>query len=373
MNTALLEAAAVALAVVHFGVPLAYYLHLRRAWLRRPWGLGRDPGYTPRVVVVVPTYNEAGLIERKLDDIYRQDYPREKLEVVVVDSASTDGTPEKARRWASKHPDLKVRLVEEPARRGKAHALNTALKHIPPDAEVVILTDADSFWPQRDTVRRAVAYLADPTVGAVSCLKRPAGQGPGGVEEAYRSLYNQVRLAESKAHSTPVFHGELAAYRKSLLEEIGGFPEDLGADDSHTATLIALKGHRAITPEDVWCTELVPRKGYTRWRIRRAQHLTQHFQKTLRIRHRTPKQFKKILLMETYLHLLNPWLLLVAATLLALAAAHKSPLAIILLALAAALLAYKPYRTWITTQLYLIAAMIRNLHTKEITWEKQTK
>jgi len=46
---------------------------------------------------------------------------------VVADSASTDGTAEKARRWARTHPDLDVRMVEEPERRGKAVALNAAL------------------------------------------------------------------------------------------------------------------------------------------------------------------------------------------------------------------------------------------------------
>jgi cellulose synthase/poly-beta-1,6-N-acetylglucosamine synthase-like glycosyltransferase len=49
---------AVGLALAHFGLPLAYYTYLRVRWLGRPWGIGRDPGYRPRVTVVVPTYNE---------------------------------------------------------------------------------------------------------------------------------------------------------------------------------------------------------------------------------------------------------------------------------------------------------------------------
>jgi len=59
-----------------------------------------DPGYRPRVTVIVPTFNEAGFIEVKLDNIYGQDYLRGRLEVIVVDSASSDGTPEIVRRWA---------------------------------------------------------------------------------------------------------------------------------------------------------------------------------------------------------------------------------------------------------------------------------
>ncbi len=369
----LLESIALMLAIIHFGAPLTYYLYMKKKWLNKPWNLRIDPNYTPRVAVIVPTYNEAKLVQWKLDNIYMQDYPRDRLEVIVVDSASTDNTPRLVREWAEKHPDLKLKLVEEQVRKGKAHALNHALRHVPEDTEVVIITDVDSYWPNPNTLRTAVGYLSDPSIGAVSCLKQPVGKSPAKIEEGYRDYYNIVRLAESKAYSTPVFHGELAAYKRRILKEIGGFPEDIGADDSHTATLIALKGYRAITPEDLWCTELVPRKGYTSWRIRRAQHLTQHFQKTLKIKHKTPKQLKRILAAEAYLHLANPWLLIAALTLLLAAAAMGSQLALTLLALGTALLAYKPYRTWITTQLYLIIAMIRNLYTKETIWEKQVK
>jgi biofilm PGA synthesis N-glycosyltransferase PgaC len=87
-------AIALALALVHFGLPIAYYLYLRVVWLGRPWGVRRDHSFKPRVTVIVPTYNEARLIESKLEDIARQDYPRGRLEVIVVDSASTDGTVE---------------------------------------------------------------------------------------------------------------------------------------------------------------------------------------------------------------------------------------------------------------------------------------
>jgi len=369
----ILEAAALALALIHFGVPLAYYLYLKREWLPKPWDIERDPGYTPKVVVVVPTYNEAELIERKLDDIYGQDYPRDRLEVMVVDSASTDGTPGLVRRWAEKQPDIRLILVEEPMRRGKAYALNEALKRVSPDAEVVVITDVDSLWPSRRALAEAVKWFADPSVGAVSCVKLPESSGAAGVEEGYRGFYNVVRVAESKAWATPVFHGELAAFRRSLLEKVGGFPTDIGSDDSHTATKIALLGFRSIIPEDVVCVEAVPRVGYHSWRIRRAQHLVQHFAKTLREGAKTPNRFKPVLYAEIFLHLANPWILLAAAVLLAASAATGSIIAALLLALGAALLPFKPYRTWIATQVYLLAAFVRNLWTKELAWEKQPK
>jgi len=362
----LLDIAAITLALIHFGIPLAYYHYLKR-WLNRPWNIRTDPGYIPAITVILPTYNEAPLIGEKLDNIYQQDYPRDRLEVTVIDSASTDGTPDAVRKWAMEHPDARLKLIEEPERRGKAAALNVALKHA--TGEVVVVTDADAYWPSQDTLRRAMEWLSDPAVGAVSCLKKPAGKGPAGVEEEYRRFYNVLRLAESKAWATPVFHGELAAFRKELLLNLGGFPTDVGADDSYTATRIGLMGYRAIMPEDLICVETVPRE-YSVWRMRRAQHLVQNFLKVLAVGQKTPRQFKTVLYTEAYLHLANPWLLPVAVLLLTVS---RSLIGAVMLSAGVVLLAYKPYRMWIATQAYLMAAAVRNLWTKEIVWEKQTK
>lgn len=91
----LLELAALVLVAIRFGVPLAYYWYLKTGWLNRSWSTGVDPSYIPMISIVVPTYNEVSFIEEKLDNIYDQEYPRNGIEVIVVDSGSTDGTPEK--------------------------------------------------------------------------------------------------------------------------------------------------------------------------------------------------------------------------------------------------------------------------------------
>jgi len=366
-----LDTIALALAVIHFATPLAYYYYMRRKHLGKPWGLTIDPGFQPRVTIIVPTFNEAGLIKGKLDNIYSQEYPRDRVEIIVVDSASTDGTLDKVREWAGEHRDVSLITIGGPVRRGKAYALNTALKHA--SGEVIVVTDADSLWASSRTLSEAVKWFSDSSVGAVSCIKEPTAPGVAGVEEGYRGYYNVLRVAESKAWSTPVFHGELAAFRRSLLEKVEGFPTDIGSDDSYTATRIALLGFRSIMPEDVVCVEAVPGRGYHSWRVRRAQHLIQHFAKTLREGAKAPPRFRPILYTEVFLHLANPWILLAAAVLLVASAARGSILAAALLALGTALLLFKPYRTWIATQVYLLAASVRNLWTKELAWEKQPK
>ncbi|WP_333638875.1 glycosyltransferase family 2 protein [Pyrobaculum aerophilum] len=354
-----------ALAALHFGVPLGYYAVAKR-WLRRDWGIREDGGYRPKVSVIIPTYNEAGHIAQRLENV-AQSYPRDKLEVVVVDGASTDGTAEIAEKWAEK-AGVDVKVVREERREGKAKSLNRALGLA--TGEVVVIADADALWAP-DALRRAVAKLADPSVGAVSCVKRPIG-GPG-IEEGYRGFYNALRVAESKAWSTPIFHGELAAFKREALEAVGGFPTDIGADDSHAATLIALRGLRAIVADDVLCMETVPEEGYHAWRIRRAQHLIQHFAKAVPLLRKAPRPFRAVLAAEAYLHLVNPWLLLTAVALLLASAFMGNILTTAFLGTGALMLLYKPYRTWIVAQIYLVAASVRNLRTKEIVWNKQIK
>ncbi|MEM4037663.1 MAG: glycosyltransferase family 2 protein [Desulfurococcaceae archaeon] len=368
LNT--LEILGLTLALAHFTVPLAYYAYAKLKWLKKPWNLGVDENYKPKVTVIIPTYNEAKFIEKKLDNVYEQDYPRELVEIVVVDSASTDGTPRLVEEWFRRHNDVKLRLVIENERRGKASALNNALKHV--NSEIVVITDVDALWP-RDALTKTVRWLSDPSVGAVSCLKKPLGSDPVNIEAGYRRYYNVLRVAESKAYSTPIFHGELAAFRRNLLEKIGGFPTEIGADDSYTATRIALMGFRAIVPDDIWVEEMVPKEKYFSWRVRRAQHLVQHFAKTLRNIKQAPGKFKWILLVEFFLHVVNPFLLLASVAVLIADALAASLLATVALALGVGLLMVKPYRTWILMQFSLVAAALRNLKSREIVWSKQVK
>jgi len=366
-----LNIAALTLLAIHFGVPLIYYWYAKNKWLLKPWNIEIDLNYRPKVTIIIPTYNEAKMIRHKLDSIIEQTYPKDKLEVIVIDSASTDGTLDIVRKWMKEHSDLHLKVLEEFERKGKALALNNALKYA--EGEVIIITDADSLWLSKRTIEEAVKWFKDLAIGAVSCLKIPSGVNVVSVEEGYRHYYNVLRVAESRAWSTPIFHGELAAFRKELLDKVGGFPIDIGADDSYTATRIALMGYRAIIPENIVCIEITPQNGYHSWRIRRAQHLIQHFLKTLRTKPKTNKTFKQILYIEAYLHLINPWILLITTTLLITSIIMGSILAIALFTIGISLLIYKPYRTWITTQIYLITAAIRNLWTKEITWKKQQK
>ena len=81
--------------------------------------------FAPTITLVIPTYNEGAVIERKLDNVLELDYPRDKLLIIVVDSGSTDDTRSIVRKFASEHDGrLSISILEQSSRMGKSEAIN---------------------------------------------------------------------------------------------------------------------------------------------------------------------------------------------------------------------------------------------------------
>jgi len=124
----MLDILALTLGAFHFALPLAYYIYLKRS-LDKPLNIKIDKNYMPVVSIIIPTYNEASLIEKKLDDLFEQDYPKDKMNIILVDSASKDGTIDKVKKCKEKHKEINLKIIEENERKGKAHLLNIILYH----------------------------------------------------------------------------------------------------------------------------------------------------------------------------------------------------------------------------------------------------
>lgn len=188
----------------------------------------------PAVTCVITARNEAPSIDRKLRALERQDYPREKLRIVVVSDASSDGTDEIVTQWAAR--DERVRLVRTARREGKPAALNQARPWI--QTELAVFMDArQDLTP--GAVRDLVAHLADPAVGMVSGDLRVRG-------DCYWTYEGWVRRSESRSGSMVQVTGSLYAVRTSDVPEI---PPRTILDDVYLPLLIALSGRRIVMAE----------------------------------------------------------------------------------------------------------------------------
>ncbi|WP_101297457.1 glycosyltransferase [Halegenticoccus soli] len=197
---------------------------------KRPW--------EPAVSVVVPTYNEATIVERKLDDVLALEYPTEKLELVLAD-ASDDGTPEIVRSYLEDRESPRLTTLRDDERRGVAPALNEAFRAA--SGEVIFRTDADSTLAP-DALRQAVANLADERIGAVTGRQSEV-LGDSAVEADYRDMLSRLQALESHLDSTFIFHGPCFAFRREDFVPID--PDSL-ADDTEVALRIRRSGKRVV-------------------------------------------------------------------------------------------------------------------------------
>lgn len=188
----------------------------------------------PLVSIIVPCFNEQKTIGKLLDAIHAQTFPKPALEVIIADGMSTDGTRAEINAFAVAHPDLILRIVDNPKRNIPA-GLNCALKSA--QGEIIIRLDAHSM-PHPDYVQRCVDDLQadlgtnvggvwEISPGASTWVARSiavAAAHPLGVGDA---LY---RHAEQPAVVDTVPFG---AFKRDLLAQIGYFDETLLTNEDY--------------------------------------------------------------------------------------------------------------------------------------------
>jgi cellulose synthase/poly-beta-1,6-N-acetylglucosamine synthase-like glycosyltransferase/spore germination protein YaaH/peptidoglycan/xylan/chitin deacetylase (PgdA/CDA1 family) len=191
---------------------------------RRPVDL--DPATGPMVSVLIPCFNEEKVIGSSVARILESNWTR--LEVIVLDDGSTDGTAKVVEQLYGADP--RVRLISF-ANGGKALALNRGLDQV--RGEIVVALDADTLFPP-NTVGRLARWFADPAVGAV------AGNALVGNRRnvvtrwqalEYVTAQNLERRALAALGAVTVVPGAVGAWRRAALEALGGYPSDTLAED----------------------------------------------------------------------------------------------------------------------------------------------
>ncbi len=309
-----------ALLCVFVGSYLLYFGYLRRR-AAGPWGFKIDSQFRPSVSVIVPAFNEEKIIREKLQNLSEVSYPRERMEVVLIDDASTDQTLKKVEEFVAGNSGMNFKILHHEVRRGKAHALNTALNAC--SSSIVIVTDADTLLPV-DIFSKTLPYLSNPEIGALSSVGEPGSSQRSWVANAEKNYLNMMltwRLGESKIHSTFRFEGCFCAFKRQAFRE---FDSESGSDDSGTALRIIQNGFRTIlVPEARVPAELPDEmENYVHAKIRRAVQLTDLWSQCLKLLvERRLKLPKKIAIPEIFLSLIEPFIfvILVGLTFLLLA------------------------------------------------------
>lgn len=206
----------------------------------------------PLVSVVMPVRNEARFIGRSLEAVLSQDYPSERMEVIVSDGMSTDGTREIVQSFQAQHPE--VELINNP---GKIVPSGLNLAIAQSRGEVIVRIDGHCQIA-RNYVRRCVEHLLNDGVDGVGGPLETIGETPfasviatamssvfgvGGA--AFRTKTNQTMLTDTVA---------FPAYRRSILERAGPFDQELvrNQDDEYNYRLRKM-GAKILLAADVRC------------------------------------------------------------------------------------------------------------------------
>ena len=254
-----------------------------------------DTGHRPSCSIVIPAFNEEACIEATIDACFSADYPRDKIEVVVVDDGSSDATWERMLAARERYPSLLC--VQFSQNRGKRAAMAEGIRRS--SGEICVFIDSDSVI-ESDGLAHIMADFRDPRVGASSgsadVMNKAQNRMTKMQQVRYFVAFRVVKGSESVFGAVTCASGCFSAYRRSALLEVLerwenqrflGRPATYGDDRAltnyilrnHRVTYQSLARSHTLAPDTLKAlpdpADAVAQELAARVAARRAVHLAQ--------------------------------------------------------------------------------------------------
>jgi cellulose synthase/poly-beta-1,6-N-acetylglucosamine synthase-like glycosyltransferase len=260
----------------------------------------------PKVTVQLPIYNERYVIERLIEAVAQFDYPRELVEIQVLDD-STDKTQEVASSCVQRHRDLglPITYIHRANREGfKAGALQNGLQSA--TGELVAIFDAD-FIPPADFLRRTAPYFVDPKLAMVqtrwSYINRnysPLTEVEAILLDGHFAIEHSSRF---RSHLFFNFNGTAGMWRRVAIDDAGGWEHDTLTEDTDLSYRAQLRGWQFLYLPEIDCPSELPveMNAFKTQQARWAKGLMQTAKKVLPrvMRSNVPSEVKA----EAFFHL----------------------------------------------------------------------
>jgi cellulose synthase/poly-beta-1,6-N-acetylglucosamine synthase-like glycosyltransferase/peptidoglycan/xylan/chitin deacetylase (PgdA/CDA1 family) len=238
------------------------------------------------VSVLIPAFNEAKVIAASVAHILESRHV--KLQVIVIDDGSTDGTSDVVSENFAGDPRVTLLTL---ANGGKARAINAGLEVA--RGEIVVALDADTHF-EPETIARLARWFSDEKIGAVAGNAK-VGNRINLITRwqalEYITAQNLERRALAALDTITVVPGAVGAWRHSALMQLGGFPTDTLAEDQDLTIAIQKAGYRAIFDAEAVAWTEAPdtvrglAKQRFRWSFGTLQCLWKHADVTFRPRY----------------------------------------------------------------------------------------
>lgn len=238
------------LLIVRYAVLILYSFmdHLESLYKKRevPTRLYVEESSLPMISLVVPAYNEGRVIQAAIRSLLLLDYPN--FEILVIDDGSTDDTYEKAIEVAREQQSISVRVLTK-RNGGKAEALNTGMTAA--RGEFILNMDGDSKLSS-NTLRACIRHFENPKIGAVAgnvkVINRENVWTKIQALEYVEGLA-MARKAQSFMRAVNIIPGPLGMFRKTVLQQVGGYDHDTFAEDCDLTLKLLMQGwHIAYEP-----------------------------------------------------------------------------------------------------------------------------
>ena len=250
--------------LVIFLVANFFFIYVAVVYLLTYWEKKPEPlsDRFPSLSIIISAYNSGRTLEKCLQSIVALDYPS-KVQILVVDDASTDSTAAIAKK-------LPVELIHNPHNLGKATSINKALKRA--KGELVACIDSDTY-PEKDSLTKLVPLFNAPDVGAVTaliCVEKPKSFVQKIQEIEYYASFGFWHTALSQLDGLLVTPGPMSIYSKKALQDVGGFDASNITEDMEIALHLQEKGWKIKLNTDAKVFTDVPNnwKALFRQRLR---------------------------------------------------------------------------------------------------------
>jgi cellulose synthase/poly-beta-1,6-N-acetylglucosamine synthase-like glycosyltransferase len=234
----------------------------------------------PKVTIQLPIFNERYVIERLVDCVAQFDYPRDRLEIQVLDD-STDETREVARNCVERHQrlGLPISYLHRANREGfKAGALREGMKSA--TGEFIAIFDAD-FLPPADFLRRTVPYFANAKLGMVQTRWSYINRHFSALTEIEAILLDGHFVIEHTSRYRRGnffnFNGTAGVWRRATIDDAGGWQHDTLTEDTDLSYRAQLRGWQFLYLPEIACPSELPveMNGFKSQQARWAKGLMQ--------------------------------------------------------------------------------------------------
>jgi len=227
----------------HFGLYLIganYYDILRFRKDAQPKKRSRTP--KPLVSILIPAHDEELSIVRSLDSVRKSSY--RKLEVIVIDDASTDKTRAIVRDYIKRYPKMNLKLMYKRTNVGKAAAMNHGLRN-GMHGELVMTLDADSLIDKK-SVANAVEYFDDPKIVGVAANVQVIDMTTilGLLQKFEYMIGYRSKKFFTVTNSEFIIGGVASTYRASTLKKVGFYDDDIITEDIALSLKIVSQGNK---------------------------------------------------------------------------------------------------------------------------------